>query len=53
MGDYRILVEVSPLGKAADVWGQSFVIKIRQEQGSVVKIKNCKNVDELRWYLNG
>ena len=53
LGDYYISVEVAQLGKAADVWNQRYVIKVRQEQGSVVKLKNCKNVDELRWYLNG
>lgn len=53
LGDYYISVEVALLGKAARVWNQHAVIQVRQEQNNVVKLKNCKDMDELRWYLGG
>lgn len=48
LGDYKISVEVMPSTKA---WNVPMIIQIKQWRRNIYSIKNCANVEEMRWYL--
>lgn len=50
LGDYSLSVSVVP---APPVWGQPMLIQVKQSRQSVDETKNCRSIDEVRWYLSG
>lgn len=50
LGDYSLQVEVS---QAPTVWNQPMLIQVRQSRGCIDEIKNCRSIEEVRWYLSG
>lgn len=52
MGDYAITIKVKPTGKSMSAWNQPMVIQVTQEYRNIYKLKNCKDINELRWYLS-
>lgn len=48
LGDYKISAEVTTAPK---VWGIPMLIQVKQWNGNIYSIKNCANVEEMRWYL--
>lgn len=50
LGDYSLSVSVVP---APPVWEQPMLIQVKQSRQSVDETKNCRSIDEVRWYLSG
>lgn len=51
LSNYSITVSTSPTGKAISVWNQPFIFQVREEQGNIISLKNCRDIDELKSYL--
>lgn len=49
LGDYKISAEVTPAPK---VWGIPMLIRVKQWNGNIYRVKNCATVEEMRWYLS-
>ena len=48
LGYYKISAEVTT---APNVWGIPMLIQVKQWNRNIYSIKNCANVEEMRWYL--
>lgn len=51
LGDYKVEVEVSKTGKDEDVWGQAFIITVRQQYRNVFKTQHFKSAKEMKRIL--
>lgn len=49
LGDYSLSVSVVP---APPVWEQPMLIQVKQSRRCVDETKNCRSIEEVRWYLH-
>lgn len=50
MDGYSISASVQ---RAPAVWEQPMLIQVKQDYGNIYEIKNCRSIEELKWYLGG
>lgn len=50
LGDFKITVEVVPLGKAASVWGQPMAVCVTKEYGNITSVQSFRSAAEMEKY---
>ena len=46
---YKLTVIVKHSGP--ETWGQRMIIRVIQDESPVLRMKNCRNIEEVRQYL--